>query len=93
MKIEKIEILLKNQIISQKETLSFKEALIYLDVSKSFLYKMTSNKMITFTKPNKGKVYFKKKDLNDWMKLNETESISKLQENFECYIKKENNER
>lgn len=31
-------------LIAQKEILSFKEALIYLDVSDSFLYKLTSKK-------------------------------------------------
>ena len=65
---------LSTQIMQQKEILSFKEALIYLDVSESLLYKLTSKREITFSKPNGGKLYFKKSDLDDWMMLNQSKS-------------------
>ena len=64
------------QLIAQKEVLSFKEALLYLDVSKSFLYKLTSRREISFSKPNNGKLYFMKSNLDDWMQKNSMESIS-----------------
>ncbi len=68
---------MKNNInVSQKEILSFKEAMTYLDVSKSFLYKATSNRTIRFSKPNGGKIYFLKKDLDAWMLQNIQESVS-----------------
>lgn len=61
--------------ISNKEILSFKEAMAYLDVSKSFLYKATSRKKIRFSKPNGGKLYFRKEDLDRWMTQNTQESV------------------
>lgn len=47
--------------------ISFKEAVDYLKVSKSTLYKLTSNREIEFYKPNGGKIYFKLEDLDNWI--------------------------
>jgi len=54
-----------------KEILSLKEASSYLDVSESLLYKLTSNRKIKFYKPNRGRIYFKRVDLDHWMLQNE----------------------
>jgi len=67
------------QVIAYKNTLSFKEALMYLDVKESTLYKLTSNNEIPFSKPNGGKLYFKKADLEKWMNQNPILSISQLE--------------
>lgn len=75
-----MDYLQKMQLIAHKEILSFKEALVYLDVSESFLYKSTSKKTIEFTKPNGGKIYFKKSDLDDWMLQNTSKSARVLEE-------------
>lgn len=58
-----------------KDILSFKEAAQYLDLSESSLYKLTSESKITFHKPNGGKLYFEKSDLNNWMLQNKIKSI------------------
>ncbi|MGV0939986.1 helix-turn-helix domain-containing protein [Empedobacter sp. ULE_I140] len=50
-----------------KQFISFKEAIDYLKVSKSTLYKLTSNREIEFYKPNRGKIYFKLEDLDNWI--------------------------
>ncbi|WP_372474137.1 helix-turn-helix domain-containing protein [Capnocytophaga sp. ARDL2] len=63
-------------LITTKQILSFREALVYLDISESSLYKLTSNREITFTKPNNGKIYFKRTDLDNWMLSNEHKSKS-----------------
>ncbi len=86
------EHLQRMQIIARKEILSFREALIYLDVSESFLYKLTSKKEIPFTKPNGGKLYFKKKDLDKWMLQNESTSTSELEQNVMNYLKRKKND-
>ena len=64
----------------KKQILSFNEALELLDVSKSFLYKMTSECKITFFKPNNGKIYFRRSDLEEWMMQNEQKSLPNLVE-------------
>lgn len=69
----------KVQMIMYKEILSFDEARIYLDVSQSLLYKLTSKKEVPFSKPNGGKLYFKKKDLDNWMLKNSSNSKGLLE--------------
>lgn len=71
----------------QKDILSFREALGYLDVSKSFLYKLTSNRGIRFTKPNGGKIYFRKSDLDNYMLSNEQKSKLEVEEEILNKIK------
>lgn len=63
-----------------KTILSFNEALEFMDVSKSFLYKLTSKREIKFHKPNNGKLYFKVDDLEKWMLRNEKISKYDLEE-------------
>ena len=72
----------------QKEILSFREALIYLDISESLLYKLTSKRAITYYKPNGGKIYFEKSDLNNWMKQNELKAIRVLEREISNHLKK-----
>ena len=77
------------QNVQQKEILSFKEALIYLDASESLLYKLVSNRAITFSKPNGGKLYFKKTDLDNWMTQNESKSVRVLENEINNHLKKQ----
>lgn len=79
------------QLIAHKEILSFKDALLYLDVSESFLYKLTSKKEIDFTKPNGGKIYFKKQDLDNWMLKGKSNSTRVFEENILNHLKKNYN--
>ncbi len=91
MKNNENEEISRLQLIAQKEVLSFREALVYLDVSNSFLYKLTSKKQISFSKPNNGKLYFKKKDLNEWMQNNQSQSISDREKQVNNYLKGKSN--
>lgn len=78
MKIKKDGQLLSPSFLN-KEILSFQEAIQYLDISSASLYKMTSESKITFYKPNGGKLYFRKVDLDNWMLQNESKSLSALE--------------
>lgn len=78
--------------ISFKEILSFKEALIYMDVSPSFLYKLTSKRIITFFKPSGKRIYFKRSDLDKWMTLNKCESWSESLNQVDSFISKSRND-
>ncbi len=64
-----------------KNILSFKEAVAYLDVSESLLYKLTSSRSISFSKPNGGRIYFQKSDLDKWMLQNSFKSIDAIASN------------
>ena len=78
-------------MLPQKEILSFNEAVSYLDVSKSFLYKLTSTNKISFSKPNNKLIYFQRIDLDNWMLQNRNESIGVLQENLTNYLNRNRN--
>ena len=88
---ENVENLQRAQLIAHKEILSFKEALIYLDVNKSTLYKLTHKKAIEFTKPNGGKIYFKKSDLDNWMLQSQSESERVLEEDVFNHLNRNGN--
>lgn len=63
-------------LISIKEILSFKEAIAYMDVSSSYLYKLTASKQISHFKPSGKRIYFRRACLDQWMTSNKCESIA-----------------
>ena len=61
--------------ITQKDILTFYEAAEFLGVSKSLLYKLTSQMLLPHYKPRGKMVYFDKKELEDWIREGRIESI------------------
>lgn len=76
------------QLPVQKKVLSFKEAAIYLDVSHSYLYKLTSLNRIPYFKPQGKKIYFDLNMLEDWQKKNYQVTQEEIQEEAKEYIRK-----
>lgn len=66
-KLTRIEELLTSQSLLQKEVLTFKETCLYLEVSESHLYKLTSNRQIPHFCPNGKKLYFNRQELDQWL--------------------------
>ena len=64
MQLNRIEKMLSQQL---DQPMSFAEACKYLNVSKSYLYKCTHKNLIPYYKPGGKKIFFSKKDLNDWI--------------------------
>jgi excisionase family DNA binding protein len=69
-KLNSIERMLTEQNLLRKEVLTFNEAAVYLEVSHSHLYKMTSTGLIPSYKPNGKKLYFNRKELDLWLLSN-----------------------
>lgn len=65
-RIEAIE----QQLFSTKDVLSINEAAEYLDLKKSYLYKMTSTHEIPVYKPNGKHIYIERSDLDAWKRRN-----------------------
>lgn len=59
---------------------SMNEACHHLNISKSFLYKLTHRREIPFFKPNGKKIYFLKTDLNNWLLRNRVSSNEELEQ-------------
>lgn len=74
-----------------KNILCFKEALKYLNVSESFLYKKTALRVITFYKPSGKLIYFKKEDLDSWLLQNKVKSIDETEQDLNNQLKKRGN--
>ena len=74
----KIENLLQEQSLYTKEILCFDEASQFLDLSKSYLYKLTSRGEISFYRPQGKKLYFERKGLLEWIKRNRSSTNHEL---------------
>lgn len=70
---------MKNLEQQQKEVLSFDEACKYCNISKSKMYKHTSNRNIPHYKPEGKLIYFKKSELDDWLLRNRQSSNEELE--------------
>ena len=65
--LEELKKLIQEQNLLKKEVLGSKEASVYLGLSLGYLYKLTGKSKIAAYKPNDGKLYFRRMDLNRWM--------------------------
>jgi excisionase family DNA binding protein len=74
----KLESRIDEMLLTQKEMLSFEEALRYLNLSASYLYKLTAGRVIAHFKPGGKLVYFRRVDLDEWMQTGKCNSASKL---------------
>jgi len=72
--------------IGQSETpMNVNETSKYLDVSKSYLYKLTHRMEIPHHKPTGKKIYFFKSELNEWVRRNPIKTINDLDKAAEKY--------
>jgi excisionase family DNA binding protein len=76
-----------NSIVeNEARPLTFDEASEYLDISKSYLYKLTSTAKIPHYKPNNKKIYFEKSDLKKWLLRGRVSSVSELDQKAINYV-------
>ena len=79
-KLDSIEAMLKEQNMLKKEVLNFGEAAIYLELSHSHLYKLTSGCILPHYKPNGKKIYFKRAELDAWLLSNRTQTYQEVEQ-------------
>ncbi len=82
-KLDGIELLLKE---TSDEVFTFEQARLYLDVSASYLYKLTSQSLIPHSKPNGKKLYFSKMELDAWLKRNPVKTIDAIDQSSNDYM-------
>lgn len=76
--LDVIEKLLRSQ---EDQPLSAEQAAKYLDVTISYLYKLTSSNSLPFFKPNGKKIYFRKQDLDKWVFRKRSFTVEELEAN------------
>lgn len=69
---------LENSIYTTKKVLTFNEACLYLGVSESLLYKLTSSKEVPHFKPRGKMLYFSKEELDHWLMRNNVPTVGAI---------------
>jgi len=72
--------------VIHKETLNFKEAARYLDISRSHLYKLTYSKQIPHYKPRGKQVYFERRELDKWLLQNRQTTKAEIEQAANDYV-------
>ena len=77
---------LESLVYASKNVLSFEEACKYLNLSKSYLYKLTSAQMIPHYKPQGKMIYFEKDALEAWLRQNPVKTQAQISQEACNYI-------
>ena len=82
-KLDKIESLIKGKT---EEPLSFVEGAAYLNLSLSYLYKLTSTRQIPHWKPLGKRIFFSKSELDAWIFRNPVKTIAAIEQEAADYV-------
>ena len=77
---------LESLVYASKNVLSFEEACKYMNLSKSYLYKLTSAQQITHYKPQGKMIYFEKDALEAWLRQNPVKTQAQISQEASNYI-------
>ena len=77
---------LENLIYLSKNVLSFEEASRFLNLSKSYLYKLTSAGVIPHYKPQGKMIYFEKTALEEWLRQNPVKTQEQIAQEAPRYL-------
>lgn len=80
-------------VIMQKEFLTLGEAAVYAGISKSYLYKLTSQRLISFYRPASKLIYFKRIELDAWILNNRNATHDELANETINLLKHNRNEK
>lgn len=70
-----------------KEVLTMDECSAFTGYSKNHLYRMTSQRAIPFYKPMGGTIYFKKKELEEWLLRNRQSTEDEIERRATTYCR------
>jgi len=85
-RLESIEQRLVEQNLLQKEIFTFAEACLYLDLSSSHLYKLTSGNAIPCYCPQGKKLYFRRAELDVWLTSHRNNTTAEVEQQAADYI-------
>ena len=70
----------------EKKVLTFDEAANYMGMSKSCLYKLTSQKIVPHYKPNGKMIYFEREELETYLLSVRVKTQSEIDEAASTYV-------
>ena len=77
---------LENLVLHSKNVLSFEEASRFLNLSKSYLYTLTSGNLIPHYKPQGKMLYFEKTELEAWLRQNPIRTQAQTEAEAQKYV-------
>ena len=77
---------LENLVLHSKNVLSFEEASRFLNLSKSYLYKLTSGNLSPHYKPQGKMLYFEKTELEAWLRQNPIRTQAQTEAEAQKYV-------
>ena len=87
-KLSSIEQRIIEQNLLQKEIINFAEACLYLDLSSSHLYKLTSANAVPCYCPQGKKLYFRRAELDLWLTSRRNATANEIEQQAANYISK-----
>lgn len=82
MRVEELE----RMLFLTKNVLSFDEASTFLNLSKSYLYRLTSGNLIPHYKPQGKMLYFEKSELEAWLRQNPVKTKTQIEQEAQKYV-------
>lgn len=82
------EMITANIISTQKEVLTADEAAKYMGIKKSYLYKLTMRRQISYFRPMGKMCYFNRKDIEQWLQTNRVATDDELRQQANAYCMK-----
>jgi excisionase family DNA binding protein len=77
---------LEQMVFMAKNVFSFDEASKFLNLSKSYLYKLTSGNQIPHYKPQGKMLYFEKEQLEEWLRQNPVKTQAQIAREAQQYV-------
>ena len=74
--------------LATKKVLSFEEAAQFTGLSKSYLYKLTSQQRIPHYKPSGKLIYFERNELERWLMQNRVSTTDEIESKVQSYCMK-----
>ena len=84
--LDKLTVIESLLVATQPKPLTLKEAAEFLDFSRSYLYRLTSQGRVPHYKPEGKRVYFDRAELVDWLKRNRNRTQEETEETAASYI-------
>tara|TARA_R110002051_G_scaffold275655_3_gene336636 strand:+ start:342 stop:650 length:309 start_codon:yes stop_codon:yes gene_type:complete len=78
-RLENIESLLRAQSLNNKIVFNLDELVLYTNLSKLYVYKLTSQNKIPFYRPNGKQLFFKKVEIDNWLLRNRQSTIEEIE--------------
>lgn len=75
--------------MNEKKVLSFKEAVTFTGLSKSYLYKLTSRRHVPHFKPHGKKIYFDREQLEAWLLSNPVATADQIERQADAHLIKQ----